>query len=459
MDEVARAIANLALDESPADNVASIKNAVISNFLSSDENVSVESTDYFNHTYAPDLILRWKRDKAVRHVFLRTINDPRYLSEDVAVVAQSQPIIMPLVPLSTGQNSTDLQAELARTRTLVATPSTIDTFNRARQRTAVAGLLSRAVFQGGRGLVDSERAASASDVVDDGLRAAQVANVPSTRRAIDLVEEILDLKHAGQINRLLQAVWLGSGAAASNFPGASEIMSGLDSEGLQLLLDLAVSDDPEFWRRIGAGLTFERLCEIDVGAGSNGLQHLVNGNLDHLRARACKALDGFVDDSPFEVPRWSTASGMLQLHSTGFRAFFLPGSISDANLPESFEAAPVSLSDLLNRAEYADIQLSEVRIELDDGSRIDYRAPASGDISRGRIIRDLGRMLGRDSRMLNAVVALGFGSRQINCDLVNRVATGRTVAKFKLSELLTDAIPVIADLPPRVRRFINAVTD
>ena len=55
-DEVAIAISGM-LDGDPERNITSIKNAVIAQFRESDQGVIPETTEYFNHTYAPDIVL------------------------------------------------------------------------------------------------------------------------------------------------------------------------------------------------------------------------------------------------------------------------------------------------------------------------------------------------------------------------------------------------------------------
>ena len=97
-DDFAAAIADLSEDD-PERNIASIKNAVIAQLLASDDRVKVETTEYFNHTYAPDLILRWNTGRPDRRVYLRTNTNPVYLLEDVDVVSANHPILIPLRPV------------------------------------------------------------------------------------------------------------------------------------------------------------------------------------------------------------------------------------------------------------------------------------------------------------------------------------------------------------------------
>lgn len=454
MNDFSIAISDL-VDDDPVRNVESIKNAVISKLRESDAAVRIESTDYFNHTYAPDLVLRWDREKEERHVYLRTSGNPAYLREDVAVIAERKPILMPLAPLRDRGQSAELGSESADAGTLVADPASLYGISADKRERPVLGLLSRAVLQGGRGLVDQARARSTSDAVGLGFVAAQQAEPELTRDAVVAAESLLDPAHAGQLTRLLHAVWLGSGAPATSFPGATGVTAELDAAGLQLLLDIAITDEDDFWRRIGSGVSLERLCEIEVGATSENLQRLVRVNLDHFKAKSCR-----ISDEPFMVdygsePRWFTNSGVLGYTTDRYRALFSTGPISSLDFMESIEDGSVELDELLHRATEAGLNISELVIESSTGGRIDYKAPRDSDIYSDETLQELSRALGRQSSVLSAVVPIGGGFRHLTCDLTKRAASGRTVARFYLSELLNNAVPLLRSLRPSERGFLS----
>ncbi|WP_225625570.1 hypothetical protein [Streptomyces werraensis] len=443
------------VDDDPARNVESIKNAVISKLRESDTAVQIESTDYFNHTYAPDLVLRWGKEKEERQVYLRTSGNPAYLREDVAVVSERKPILMPLAPLRDREQSVELSNESASAGTLVADPASLYGISAERRERPVLGLLSRAVLQGGRGLVDQARARSTSDAVGLGFIAAQNAEPESTRDAVVAAESILDPAHAGQLTRLLHAVWLGSGAPATSFPGATGVTAELDAAGLQILLDIAITDDDNFWRRIGSGISLERLCEVEVGATSENLQRLVRVNLDNFKAKSCRISDVPVIFDYGSEPRWFTHSGVLGYTTDRYRALFSTGPISSMDFMDHIENGSVELAELLERATEASLNISELVIESPTGGQIDYRAPRDSDIYNDDTLQDLSRALGRQSSVLSAVVPIGGGSRYLTCDLTKRAASGRTVAKFYLSELLQNAVPILRSLRPSERGYLS----
>ncbi|UUU32006.1 hypothetical protein JIX56_20010 [Streptomyces sp. CA-210063] len=453
MNEFTVVISDLVEDD-PARNVESIKRAVISNLRASDAAVEIESTDYFNHTYAPDLVLRWDKGKEERQVYLRTSGNPEYLREDVAVISDRKPILMPLAPLRNPHQIAELGRESASASTLIADPASLYAFSAERQERPVLGLLSRAVLQGGRGLVDEDRARSTSDAVGLGFVAAQQAEVESTRDAVVAAESLLAPTHAGQLTRLLHAVWLGSGAPASSFPGATGVTAELDAVGLKLLLDIAVTEDDEFWQRIGAGITLERVCEIELGVHSQNLQRLIQSNLDHFKAKSLRISDVPVQTDFGADPRWFVHSGVLGYTTDRYRAIFSVGSVSSMDFMEEIENGSVELAELLDRASDAGLNISELVLESAAGGKIDYKAPPHSDISRDDLLQDLSSALGNRSSVLSVVVPLGGGSRQLACDLTKRAASGRTVAKFYLSEFLQSAVPILRSLRPSERNSI-----
>ncbi|MDQ0683663.1 hypothetical protein QFZ56_002626 [Streptomyces achromogenes] len=443
MSEYSVAISNLVGDD-PARNVESIKSAVIANLRSSDEAMRVESTEYFNHTYAPDLVLRWVGSKEERQVFLRTNTNPQYLREDIAVISERQPILMPLAPLRDQGHTEELGRESANARTLVTDPDSLQTFSADRQDRPVLGLLSRAVLQGGKGLVDQTRARSTSEAVGLGFAGAQRAEADQTRGAVEAAESLLDPSHADQFTRLLHAVWLGSGASPASFPGATDVRPDLDAQGLKLLLEIAVAEDEEFWQRIGSGVSLAQLCEIEMPASSVNLQRLVSANLDQFKAKSCRVSDALTKSGYGAEPRWFTHGGVLGYTTDRYRALFSVGPISSMDFMEEIEDGSVGLPELLDRAADAEVVISELTIESAAGGQIEYTAPP---LSLGTevILDDLRGALGQRSSVRTAVISLG-GTRHIKCDLTKRAATGRTVAKIYLSEFMQGAIPLLRTL-------------
>ncbi|MDR8409769.1 hypothetical protein MTP10_13590 [Nonomuraea sp. 3-1Str] len=458
MDEFSSIVANLASNE-PLQNMASIKNAVIERIKETDAGVAIESTEYFNHTFAPDLVLRWPTDRSTRHVYLRTSTNLNYLREDIAVVSGVGPIFMPLLPLVPGNGGEDLDREASESNTLVADPPTVVAFGSASRERSIRNLVSRAVLQGGRGYVTKQRARATSHTIGLGFVGAQKANSYITRRAIDVAAVLMDIHRADQLTRLLHAIWLGSGAPASDFPGTTAITAILDASALRLLLDIAITEDSEFWRRIGANLTLERLCEADVPATSDGLQQLILANLDRLRARSCQIVSHRDEEHGYPTHRWLVKAGCLTMSTERYSAHFLPGSVSAIAADRVGEEDYITLRELVSRANEGNIGISEVTLEVTGGRQLDYKSSNDANIVSDNMLQELGGVLGSDAIVRAAVVPLGSGARQLRCDYSKNFAAGRAGAKFHIFELLGTAIPLLRALLPSERNFINGIVE
>lgn len=456
MDDFSIIIADLVVDE-PLQNVTSIKNAIIERIQEIDTSVTIESTDYFNHTFAPDLVLRWPMDGSTRRVYLRTSNNANYLREDIALVANVSPIFMPLLPLGPNSGREDLERESIESNTLVADPTTITAFGDESRQQSVRKLLARAVLQGGRGHVTQQRARAVGHAIGLGFIGAQNANANITRRAIDVTKSLMDLQHADQLTHLLRAIWLGSGAPASAFPSSTDIPTSLDASALQFLLETAITDDVDFWRRIGASLTLDRLCEIEAPATSNGLQRLIAVNLDRLRAKSCQVVSRPKGESGYPIPRWLVKSGVLTMSTEHYSAHFSPGPASVIAPDGSNEENYISLRELISRADAGNVKVSEVTLEVAGRRQLDYKAPNDSDIISDSVLQELEGMLGSDAIVRAAVSPIGSGARQLRCDYSRNSASGRTGAKFHLIELLGTAIPLLRALASSERDYINGI--
>ena len=83
-------------EDTPGSTITSIKTEVARSLEHADANVRVHTTDYFNNSFAPDLVLSWPREGAERFVYLRTSANIAFLIQDVGLIDDSTSIVMPL---------------------------------------------------------------------------------------------------------------------------------------------------------------------------------------------------------------------------------------------------------------------------------------------------------------------------------------------------------------------------
>ncbi|MFD6470265.1 hypothetical protein [Streptomyces goshikiensis] len=460
MEQFSSFISGLAADDSWS-RVSSIKNAMASLIEELGSGIVVESTEYFNHTFAPDLILHWRGENVTRAVYLRATENPEYIREDISTLAHEAPIIVPLTGSWGSQETDSLDADSAEAKTLVAQPSALSEFAEGQAGSPILGLLSKAVAQGGRGVIDGRRARTVSASISDGFVAAQAADIDRTQEAVNTTASILDELRADHFTRLLQAVWVGSGAPASTFPGAATSIEHLGAIELELLLDVATSATFEFWKRIASNVSLETLSETRISTASSNLQFLMKAGLDHFRAKGLRiaATEPGPGSDAGDKWLWFTQPGAVGLQASRFTTFFTPGSISDIDVSDTAETPlEIGLSELLDRARAAEIRVEGLTLEDDIGRQITYRSPAETEIWRDKVLYALTQSLSNRSKVVSATITLQ-SQKNLKCDMEKMTASGRTGAKFTLSELVQKAIPTLRSLSEQERREISQMHD
>ncbi|WP_148062048.1 hypothetical protein [Micromonospora aurantiaca] len=441
MSQFGDAIAAL-VGQSPSERIGAIKAAVADNLRAADSRLKVDTTDHFNHSFVPDLILSWPGQTEKRRVFLRTSYRIGDLLRDVDLLAGDKPILMPLVPMLE-QEHADASALHERTResrTLVADPYGLEAFVKGRDAAPVVGLLTHAILQGGRGVITTRRAREISGQVAAGFSGARNAAYEATSTALAVGESNLDPHRASQLNRLLHALWIGSGAPPSEFPGGNGATVSLDEEALRFVLELPDLEDDAFWRRLGLSLTTSRLCQlIDFPANAN-LQRLLKYSAHRLTAKACRLITTS-EHPPSAAPRWSITSSTLTLHLPRYRIHFAPRSVTE--LPENTSIhQTVSAAELKRRADTAGVDVAEVRLSNGDAT-VTYASIERPDVAQDDFLGAIAALLS-NGFVATVKVQIGNGSRSVRCSFDTRTGAGNGNARFLLAELATIAAPLLS---------------
>src|ERR1035441_3303618 len=86
-------------DLNPHDTITRIKAAAIRQFEALDKRMKIHNTEYFNHSFAPDLVLKWSQNgQTERYVYMRSSAREGALTDDVLRLGDQQPIVLGLVP-------------------------------------------------------------------------------------------------------------------------------------------------------------------------------------------------------------------------------------------------------------------------------------------------------------------------------------------------------------------------
>jgi len=184
--ELAERIRNSFVNQQPADAVSDVKMAVADYLQMTDPAVTVKFTDYFNHSFAPDLVLTWSRDNVDRYVYLRANSDPEWLKDDIDNIGSRHPLVMTLGVTEQDGPMQEVESSARQQDTLVTEPGTIEALTEARHNTPVAGLLGSALLQGGRGVMGETAVGRVVGTTASGFEAAQFVDKEHHRNLLFL---------------------------------------------------------------------------------------------------------------------------------------------------------------------------------------------------------------------------------------------------------------------------------
>lgn len=416
-----------------------IKDAVSDSLRSADPAASIVRTSHFNHTYSPDLVLEWPGDPSQdpRPVFLRATQQVEILTEDVALHADQRPIFVHLDDLSGGtrtlpeeaeRDDMELQHAAAATRTLVTEVASIEAFTGDRSATS-AQLLAPSMLRGGRGWLEEPEALAVSQSVSNGFRGAQEADASTTALAIQQIDEYLDVREAVKLQSVLEAVWLGSGAGAYDFPGPQRSLGGvIAAESLRFVLALGDVEDEDFWQRIGSSLQLTSFVGMHLVGEQPALQRLIAAALPNLRAKSCTVLSGDLPDVQSDPFIWQVVQGQLSLRGWGRHG--LLGASAAPRAAATPDRRPTA-EQVSRRARNAGVAL--VDLEATDGRLVvRYGSDAEVDIADDKRIASLTSALGNGVRIRKAATRLRSGQHfATNFDTASSSTRTRATAPAK----------------------------
>lgn len=451
----------------PDANVASIKNAVTNYLHEADPGSIIRQTDYFNHTFTPDLVLTWEDEsKGSRSIYIRTDSREASLREDLEWAPASEPLFLPLAevvhassPADRTDARTDLDTASAQSGAMIASPRSLEALRSADPSSRVARLFSRAVVRGGRGLLDVSRAEVASSTVLRGYQGAQVADSSPTEAAIEGVETLVRLNEATAVTRFLQAVWIGGGGAESAFPGATGVSGGVTTDSLQLLLDMGDVGDDEFWTRVSRSVDLDRLTRLTVAPDSSRFQELVRQAMKRLRGKGFAVLRDRNELLTDGELRWYARDGVLGLQSRHFRAAFSPSvssSLDDAGQP--LDGDGLSIRTLLDRLEDQRLEITRLSFDTGTGTALTITLAEPGTLADDELLSSLTEPLESNATAVSVDISLS-GGRSVHCNLKNGRARGNTGAKYFLPEMLESVLPVLQHLTSAEKRSLSQVLE
>lgn len=381
-----------------------LKAAVTRELQAIDPATKISHTDYFNHTFVPDLIIKWSGTKqGERQIFIRRYGNSPQLVEDIELLGDSGPMFFGLETKEIFRRvaNVDIPRALAQHQdTLVTEGSALQNFKRVTAMESLLDTVGSAIVRGGRGTIYEEEALTFRTATSNalGVDGSPVPDVQQVSLALELIEDNLQPSFASSIRRYVRLVWLAHGGAPEEFPSDFED-GAIDQEEIVSLLRYLFHQDPiednTFWRRVGQHVdltTFEALKEQEPHPN---LHTLIQANSDRLVARMA-AVKRWINESLREPLSWRIGDGFLQLVTPNLELRF-------AESGERFTRTGISpgprLQDFVKRAGQRRI----LSLETESASlKVDVQA--KGDEGVDEAFESLSVALGASSRVQSAKV-------------------------------------------------------
>lgn len=288
------------LSSNPRDIITGVKDAVAQEVGSLSPDANIVMTEYFNHSYMPDLVLEWndagKRD--TRPIFLRNTLRPYVTEEEVRTLARRGPVVLSLTAFAEPSPRFDVLRERARetNRVLVtdvasladvAAPADLDGHHGGRVGAPLLRLVQANLLKGGRGLLTSEdaerltRSAAPADE-NSGLTNEFLSSFQESADELFAPDAALRLRRAAELLRF--------GLSREVAETVSLSTGQLSDVELRVLVPYLLSDqmaitNPRLWTYIGSMMSLERLEEMGSVLSELDVSALVVPNVDTWMAK------------------------------------------------------------------------------------------------------------------------------------------------------------------------------
>ncbi|GGU90182.1 hypothetical protein GCM10010182_00810 [Actinomadura cremea] len=347
MSDVSTALADAMNAPRGEELISSVKNIVIAELEKLDPNIRIKTTDYFNHSFIPDIVLNWKEagKSASRDVFLRTTFRSARIGRDVPALAELGPVVLALQGNVDDRTLDEVTQEVEDAPRLLLTnvPALDSIVGAEEDYTGVAiteqvgaadapllNLFRSNVMRGGRGII----AEGTASRIRDQIRPArdldeEIRNVDSFT---GLVDDLFLSDAAARLTRASQILRMGlsgdiSLLSQSDLDDDPESLLGAAVRGrlsdaeLRVLIPYLlrrrdVTTSPTFWAHIGSMMSLERLESMWSSFLGLDLTPLVKANLDSWSARRASLeinADVIDVDSDTNHEGWSMHARMLCL--------------------------------------------------------------------------------------------------------------------------------------------------
>lgn len=434
-DDVIASVREILNLSSPEGIVNGVRTIVSDEIRKLNPEASITFTDYFNHTYMPDLLMEWStpRGPEVRPVYLRSSLRPARAADDIRELGSQAPVVVALAPSADRQAFESVRREAqSAPRVMVTDIGTVASL--ANDETPAAGVvvdmdqvpsaplmsLAKAnLLRGGRGVIAEDeltRLTAAADL--DPVAQLTIERLAEFRA---VATEFFSDDASVRLRRAADVLRFGLVPGQDFEPRFEGRLS--DSE-LRVLIPYLLGRDEvtrslEFWGYIGSMMEFGDLEELWNTLPEVDITPLVVANLDRWRARRAQLginSDYDPDASPTE-PYWQLRSRMLSADVGSWRIYIT----SDARKLKGRPAGETpSWIDLQEAAR--DFTLEAVDL-IGHSRRVVVSAERSTNVHED--VDTIHRSI-RDDFKVSTLTVLTDDDGHIDVDLEAMTATGRS---------------------------------
>jgi hypothetical protein len=310
-----------------ADSTSATHDVIRNTLRDLDPSLDVRATDYFAHSFVPDVVFSWGPGDArrERYVYLRFSVVDETFSHDVERLGAEGPLFL-------GMTDLDAPAPQVTGPALVAQTPAIEELVAGAERDARTRVTTGQIVRVGSGGIGSEQGHELADSTSQALRALDsLANAGEVHpeaitRALDVLAAILPEASLASVERNWQRAWISAGGDPFEFPGRTEWrpeLLSLDELGIVLnaMLDAGREIDSQTWQRNAGHLDIEELATALSGDRRGG----------QMNSLAVALLPGWtaqwawaerIEPEMFDTTTWMVAEQRIGLQAGGLRVLF-----------------------------------------------------------------------------------------------------------------------------------------
>ncbi len=278
------------------DRVGAVHDVVANAIRALDPRVEIRGTDYFNHSFVPDLVLRWGADeRSKRHVHLRYSVVSELLVQDLRALADGAPFFLGMTEESRSFTEAPWANEAEIRGALITESRAVDELTEPEDRRIKRA--TSQIVRTGHGALDADHADDVGNTYEAALDAIDTTETtdPDAEQhvvaAMASLDQFLSEYAYLDVERALQSEWIRRGRDPSAFPGREEWRPELlDREALRevlnALLDSPRPVDPEAWVRNASHVRAEEIGDV-LGRSLRGgrLNEMVHALLQYWTAK------------------------------------------------------------------------------------------------------------------------------------------------------------------------------